>query len=196
MIDRATKTSSPDLPLLAIIAGIEPGVRAYLGQVAKLAGWQVVDEMAADQEIGARVRIEGAVLLFEAHGVQTSISTPVRAAKIIRYLQSIKNGGNAFPAKISFGPYELMTQDFLLLGREGLAVRLTEKEVAILACLAKEKGASVSRQALLDAVWAYAEGVETHTLETHIYRLRQKIEENPAKPQYLVTLEDGYTLSV
>lgn len=191
-----TKLSGPALPELAFIAGMAPGVRAYLGQVARLAGWQVLQNEGAEDAASVSVRMDGAALLFDAHGHQTTISLPVRAAKIIRYLQTIKSGGNYPPAKITFGPYELMTQDFLIVDPSGQAVRLTEKEVAILVCLAKAKGQAVSRQGLLDDVWAYAEGVETHTLETHIYRLRQKIEENPASPQYLVTREDGYVLTL
>jgi hypothetical protein len=71
-------------------------------------------------------------------------------------------------------------------------IRLTEKEVAILTFLYKSKGSLVSRRDLLAAVWEYAESVETHTLETHIYRLRQKIETDPSKPDILLTEENGY----
>lgn len=73
--------------------------------------------------------------------------------------------------------------------------RLTEKETAILAFLHANKNRTVARQELLDAVWGYAEGVETHTLETHIYRLRQKIEKDAANPEILLTEENGYRLS-
>jgi len=74
------------------------------------------------------------------------------------------------------------------------AVRLTEKEVALLVLLYEAGGRAVSRETMLDDVWQYADGVETHTLETHIYRLRQKIEEDPARPKILQTDDFGYFL--
>lgn len=74
------------------------------------------------------------------------------------------------------------------------AITLTEKEVDILKLLMGAGGA-VSRKALLDGVWGYADSVETHTLETHIYRLRQKIEDDPARPNILITDDTGYRLN-
>ncbi len=85
-----------------------------------------------------------------------------------------------------------------LLSREdkpGAGPRLTDKEKEILLFLHENADQSVSREDLLKAVWGYAEGIETHTLETHIYRLRQKIEEDPAKPENLLTTETGYILA-
>jgi len=75
-------------------------------------------------------------------------------------------------------------------------LRLTEKEVALLSILFDAHGKSIPREQLLDDVWQYAEGVETHTLETHIYRLRQKIEIDPAEPKILQTNDSGYFLSI
>lgn len=74
-------------------------------------------------------------------------------------------------------------------------IKLTEKETGILSYLLENIGRTVTRKELLTAVWEYAENVETHTLETHIYRLRQKIERNPSEPLILITSENGYTLN-
>lgn len=75
------------------------------------------------------------------------------------------------------------------------SARLTEKEEAILARLAQANGAVVSKAALLLEVWGYGPKVSTRTLETHIHRLRRKIEKDPAHPQRLVTEANGYRLA-
>ena len=69
---------------------------------------------------------------------------------------------------------------------------LTEKEAAALVYIL-ENG-PVNRNDLLRDIWLYSEGIETHTIESHIYRLRQKIEDDPANPQILITTEDGYAI--
>ena len=73
-------------------------------------------------------------------------------------------------------------------------IRLTEKEAAILKFLYRAGTKSVARQVLLNEVWGYNAAVTTHTLETHIYRLRQKIEPDPANARLLVTEGGGYRL--
>ncbi|MBF0130139.1 MAG: response regulator transcription factor [Alphaproteobacteria bacterium] len=73
-------------------------------------------------------------------------------------------------------------------------IRLTEKEVAILVHLLKAGDAVVSRDRLLHEVWGYGDEISTHTLETHIYRLRRKLEENPSDAKILITEPGGYRL--
>ena len=73
-------------------------------------------------------------------------------------------------------------------------IRLTEKETAILKYLYRAEQRAVGRETLLGEVWGYNAGVTTHTLETHVYRLRQKIEKDPAKAQILITDAGGYKL--
>jgi DNA-binding winged helix-turn-helix (wHTH) protein len=98
---------------------------------------------------------------------------------------------------IQIGDYDLdHTENSLSSRTGGTLIRLTEKERHILEYLARHKNQIVDRRALLEEVWGYAEGVETHTLETHIYRLRQKIETDPAAPKILLTEEQGYKLTL
>jgi DNA-binding response OmpR family regulator len=77
---------------------------------------------------------------------------------------------------------------------DGSKIRLTEKETAILKFLYRAGAKIVGRDVLLHEVWGYNAAVTTHTLETHIYRLRQKIEDNPSEAQLLVTDQGGYKL--
>jgi len=100
-------------------------------------------------------------------------------------------------AIFTIGPYsfqpsaKILTQD----GDGKRKVRLTEKETAILKYLFRAGGKVVPRETLLNEVWGYNAGVTTHTLETHVYRLRQKIEEDPSKASILITEPGGYRLS-
>lgn len=99
-------------------------------------------------------------------------------------------------AVFAIGPYTFKPSAKLLLDNEkNKKVRLTEKETSILKYLFRAGDRPVSRDVLLNEVWGYNAGVTTHTLETHIYRLRQKIERDPAKAQILVTDPGGYRLA-
>jgi DNA-binding response OmpR family regulator len=82
----------------------------------------------------------------------------------------------------------------LLIDEKGAKIRLTEKETSILKYLYRSGDKVVSRELLLHEVWGYNAGVTTHTLETHIYRLRQKIEKDPSNAELLVTETGGYKL--
>jgi DNA-binding response OmpR family regulator len=92
--------------------------------------------------------------------------------------------------------FEFLPADLALRGADGIVTRLTEKERDVLSVLLAARGAAVARDDLLDRVWGFVPGVETHTLETHIYRLRQKLETDPADPVILTTDGDGYRLIV
>lgn len=74
-------------------------------------------------------------------------------------------------------------------------ITLTERETTLLLYLAKHAPNAVTRDAILRDVWKYQDGIDTHTLETHIYRLRQKIERDSANPTTLLTVAEGYVLA-
>ena len=97
-------------------------------------------------------------------------------------------------AIFQIGPYTFRPGAKLLVSPRGSKLKLTEKETAILRYLYRAGQKVVSRDMLLQEVWGYSKGVATHTLETHIYRLRQKIEADPSSASLLVTEPGGYKL--
>lgn len=116
---------------------------------------------------------------------------PVRLGALLGRIRRAQQG-KATEGTVQIGPYQLDLGNSVFSGPAG-AVNLTEKERDILLVL-HESGGAVARQSLLEAVWGYGEGIETHTLETHMYRLRQKIEHDPAAPEIIVTDDNGYRL--
>jgi DNA-binding response OmpR family regulator len=82
----------------------------------------------------------------------------------------------------------------VLVDEKGSKIRLTEKETSILKFLYRAGEKVVTREVLLHEVWGYNANVTTHTLETHIYRLRQKVEKDPSNAELLVTEMGGYKL--
>lgn len=94
------------------------------------------------------------------------------------------------------GSYLFKPRQKLLIDQHNNKTRLTEKETEILTFLYCTKDQIISRETLLKKIWGYNENVVTHTLETHIYRLRQKIEKNPSHAQILIADNNGYRLNL
>lgn len=116
---------------------------------------------------------------------------PVLLARIRAQLRQHEQSEDAV---FAVGPYSFRPAAKLLLDEREKKIRLTEKETNILKYLYRAGAAVVPRDVLLHEVWGYNAGVTTHTLETHIYRLRQKIEPDPANARLLVTEPGGYRL--
>ena len=131
----------------------------------------------------------------EGAGGLPSLSKPVRLAALVARMNALLAAFEASPqAGIGLGPHLFHPASRLLLTPEGQRIRLTEKEAAILLYLHRAAGRAVPRAELLGEVWGYSAAVATHTLETHIYRLRRKIEQAPDLARLLVTEEGGYRL--
>ncbi len=111
-----------------------------------------------------------------------------RIRALLRQFESSDDAG------FQIGAYTFQPTSKNLVDANGVMLRLTEKEAAILRFLHRADQQPVPREELLKHVWGYNPAVTTHTLETHIYRLRQKIEDNPADAQVLVTEAGGYRL--
>lgn len=127
-------------------------------------------------------------------GENDRFTRPVRAGAVLERVRRLQAMAKDKGRKIAIGPFELDAHSNEILLAEDRAVRLTEKEKEILLLLSEAKGEAVGREALLEKVWGYASDLDTHTLETHIYRLRQKIERDPAKPEILLTDGAGYKI--
>lgn len=116
---------------------------------------------------------------------------PVLLARIRAQLRQHEQSEDAI---FQLGPYSFRPAMKLLVTEDEKKIRLTEKETNILKFLYRSTEGVVPRDVLLHEVWGYNAGVTTHTLETHIYRLRQKIEPDPSNARLLVTESGGYRL--
>jgi DNA-binding response OmpR family regulator len=116
---------------------------------------------------------------------------PVLLARIRAQLRQHEQSEDAV---FQLGPYTFKPADKMLITGDEKKIRLTEKETNILKYLYRATDGVVARDVLLHEVWGYNAGVTTHTLETHIYRLRQKIEPDPSNARLLVTESGGYRL--
>ena len=92
------------------------------------------------------------------------------------------------------GPFIFLPLKKILILGEKTKVELTEKEVAILKCLISSGEEAVDKDTLLKQVWNYSPDVTTHTLETHIYRLRQKLEIDASMPRLIISKDGGFTI--
>ncbi|WP_297492933.1 response regulator transcription factor [Acidocella sp.] len=129
-------------------------------------------------------------------GANDYIAKPFRINELLARLRAqMRAFETSEDAVFQIGPYSFRPSLRQLMDPNGRRIRLTDKEAAILKFLYRASGKAVSRQLLLGEVWGYNAAVTTHTLETHIYRLRQKIEPDPAISRLLITEGGGYRLS-
>ena len=128
-------------------------------------------------------------------GANDYVTKPFRFAVLLARIRAqLRQHEASEDAVFTIGPFTFRPSSKLLLNAKGNKVRLTEKETAILRFLYRAGQKPVTRETLLQEVWGYNSGVTTHTLETHIYRLRQKVERDATTPTILVTETGGYKL--
>jgi DNA-binding response OmpR family regulator len=129
-------------------------------------------------------------------GANDYITKPFRLNVLLARLRAqLRQHEASEDAVFAIGPYTFRPSSKTLTDdAKRRKVRLTEKETAILKYLYRAGEKTIGRAILLNEVWGYNSGVTTHTLETHVYRLRQKIERDPAKAEILVTEPGGYRL--
>ena len=134
------------------------------------------------------------ILGLEA-GANDYVTKPFRIGVLLARMRAqLRTHEQSEDAVFTVGQYTFRPSQKLLTEEDGNKVRLTEKETAIMKYLYRAEQKVISRDELLEQVWGYNSGVTTHTLETHIYRLRQKIERDPSNARLLVTEGGGYKL--
>ena len=134
------------------------------------------------------------VLGLEA-GANDYVTKPFRFAVLLARIRAqLRQHAQSEDAVFTVGPYTFKPAQKLMIDPRGSRIRLTEKESSIIRYLYRADGKPVPRETLLQEVWGYNSNVTTHTLETHVYRLRQKIEKDPQRAQILVTESGGYKL--
>lgn len=129
-------------------------------------------------------------------GANDYIAKPFRLGVLLARLRAqLRQFEQSEDAVFTIGPYSFRPSGKIMIDEaQDKKVRLTEKETAILKYLYRVGDKVIGRDTLLGEVWGYNAGVTTHTLETHVYRLRQKIEPDPSNAAILVTEPGGYRL--
>jgi DNA-binding response OmpR family regulator len=129
-------------------------------------------------------------------GANDYVVKPYRFAVLLARIRAqLRSHEHSEGAVFRLGTYEFRPAGKMLVDAQQRKIRLTEKETNILKYLYRAGEKPVSREELLAEVWGYNAGVTTHTLETHVYRLRQKIESDPANARLLLTEAGGYRLA-
>ncbi len=175
------ESGSPDVLLIA--DDIEAPGAAGLLKMARAAGFDGPAILLARREAATLEGFDGAM------------RRPLRFAALMALIRA-KIAPTAFAAAgATLGDHFFCETTQTLLGPDGVRRPLTEKETAILARLARARGGVVARDVLLREIWGYSPAVDTHTLETHIHRLRRKIEDASGRPRLLLSAPSGYRLT-
>ncbi len=149
--------------------------------------------LAADSDAKADLLISSDKSAPATACIEIDLRHPLRLGNLLADIARALGDSALYTAPFMVGGF-LFDPSLRSLAREGREIILTERESKLLLHLARLGAAGARREELLRDVWAYQDGVDTHTIETHIYRLRQKIEENAENPSLLCTTPVGYIL--
>lgn len=132
-----------------------------------------------------------------AYDQENCLVKPITGQELLRCVMTHLRGYKKVDDNIHrIGPYRFHPADKTLRRNEDEQIQLTSKESQLLKFLCRASGQSIERDVLLQEVWGYHPGISTHTVETHIYRLRKKLEPDQNNKQYLLFDKGGYRLSL
>ena len=183
----AAKANSPDLVLMDV--GLPDTDGREVVRSLRKGGFKAPIIMLTGHDTDSDT-----ILGLEA-GANDYVTKPFRFAVLLARIRAqLRQHESSEDATFTVGPYTFKPGQKLLTLENGQKIRLTEKEAAIIRYLYRADQKVVTRDVLLEEVWGYNSGVTTHTLETHVYRLRQKIERDPSNAEILVTENGGYKI--
>ena len=178
-------------------AGLPPALEGALMEAMAAHAETTADSRAADIVLIAPAAPLPAGLSPAVPRLNINAAQPQRLGDLIRRARQMIDAPAFYIDDLAVGTGHFRPQEKTLTAEDGTAVSLTDKEVDILICLAQRGGDVMRRDDLLRYVWRYQPGIDTHTLETHIYRLRQKLSALKGIENLLLTDEDGgYRLSL
>ena len=182
------------------VTGTDTGVgktwaTAALAQAFLLAGRGVVVVKPVQTGVESDEPTDADEIKGLESGANDYLTKPFRYPVLLaRINAALRQRDQSEDAVFTIGQYSFQPAAKVLEASDGNKVRLTDKETSILKYLYRQGPKTITRDVLLKEVWGYNNRVTTHTLETHIYRLRQKIERDPSNARLLVTEDGGYRL--
>ena len=185
----AAKSEAPDLILLDIGLPDQDGRETC--KLMRKAGvtTPIIILTGADTDADTTLGIEA--------GASDYVTKPFRFGVLLALIRTrLRQYEMTESAQFNLGGYQFKPSVKTLVRDDQNKIRLTEKETNILKLLLRAGGDTVARDKLLEEVWGYNAQVTTHTLETHVYRLRQKIEDDPSNSELLITEAGGYRLNI
>ncbi len=145
---------------------------------------------------GNEIESDDSPELISTPDLAAHASKPVAVRELIGQIEFLLDrASRRSPSDVRFGPFELVQGAKLRRLDDGSEIFLTDKEAALLRLLLSADGGFATSRDLMADVWGYHESANSHTLQTHIYSLRRKLETDPNTPQLLVTEKGGYRLA-
>lgn len=188
---------------LSAAAGQKPAIVVLDVSLPDMDGFEACKQLRAQGVKAPIIMLTGAAQEEEQQvqgldaGANDYVLKPFKFSVLLARIRAhLRSHEASEDAVYRIGPYEFRPAMRLLIDPAQKKVRLTDKEAAILRYLYRSGEKPVGREELLREVWGYNANVTTHTLETHIYRLRQKIEPDAQSPKLLITETGGYRLQV
>ena len=143
-----------------------------------------------------KIESDDSLELISTSDLAAHATKPLAIRELIGQIEFLLDrSAHRSPSDVRFGPFELIQGSKLRRLDDGSEIFLTDKEAKLLQLLSSAEGGFATSRDLMADVWGYHESANSHTLQTHIYSLRQKLETDPNTPQLLVTEKGGYRLT-